>query len=208
MGDALWFLWKKFLIFFGRLRISILPPMVYYAPENYLVTGDEKQLITKFIRRGDILLRKRFDYVDDWFLPGFFSHAAIYIGRGKIIHAIEKGVVKDNLLDFLHADAVVVLRHKHLTKEEINGIISKAMTAKGCQYDFSFNFGEYSRFSCTELVYFAFEKFLNIYPKKYLFKKLILPDDFFWDCNLDLVFASSIVSENGVHIKNRFKCFG
>jgi len=40
------------------------------------------------IKPGDLILRAYECYLDGLFIPGTYTHTGIYIGDGKVIHAV------------------------------------------------------------------------------------------------------------------------
>ena len=68
-----------------------------------------------------------------------YSHGAIYVGDGKIIHAISKGCSYINAIDFMRCDRICILRPKR-------GITAALKLAK------SFNIPMISVFGCLRIV--------------------------------------------------------
>ena len=58
------------------------------------------------------MLRGYDNYLDGYFIddPHGYSHGAIYVGDGKIIHAVAQGVSEIDVLDFMRCDRICVLR--------------------------------------------------------------------------------------------------
>jgi hypothetical protein len=91
---------------------------------------DIRQLISA--KPGDILVRGFKNYLDGYFIPGYFSHAGLYVGpvvekdkelvhrpRGKklfrpgeqmVVHALAEGVLMEDLIQFCRCDYLAVLR--------------------------------------------------------------------------------------------------
>jgi len=115
-------------------------------------------------------------------LPGFWTHAALFIGDGRfelerrglqshpyvakhwhevpeeggplglVIEAVAPRAWLNSLERCLQADHVLVLR-PGLGEEEIASGIAAAMGQLGKPYDFEFNCNNSSRLVCTELIY-------------------------------------------------------
>jgi hypothetical protein len=241
---------SAFLSWFGTLRgfwnrqggdqVKLSLPSGYLVenPPAYRIGGIQMQEILGAIEEGDILLRGYDGYVDGFmirhasvcskkgFQPGWFTHAAIYMGtlndedqksvpapfqqdpgyfkQGKnmVIHAMAKGVHCQDLLTFCRSDYLVVLR----MKPGLNGLEAKSVVADarrsalekiGKGYDFDASDTQtFSRFSCSELVYYCFRSVRDalkiepqphaLYPLSPLNKTLallkrvtIVPDDFY-----------------------------
>jgi hypothetical protein len=133
---------------------------------------------------GDILLCRADDKVTSALLPGFWAHAAIYIGdwsdlerlglarlaqvarhkwifekypsrHGYVVEAVAQGCRVHKLSYCLHADHVAVLRPR-LPDTEIRDALGEAFAHVGKPYDFEFDFNVSTRIVCTELVYRSF----------------------------------------------------
>jgi hypothetical protein len=88
---------EAFLRFFGDIklfqeqpRLFFIPDLIstilfgstlVYDPRSYLVKGTDMRRAMKDIQPGDILVRGFENYVDGNFIPGFFSHAGLYLGK-------------------------------------------------------------------------------------------------------------------------------
>ena len=134
---------------------------------------------------GDILLVRADEKLTAALLPGFWSHAAIYLGnrqdlaqcglqndplmsrfeeaaaddqeRGFVIEAVAPRLVVNPLERSLFGDHVLALR-PNVPAEMIGGALREAFAHLGKPYDFEFNFNVTNRIVCTELVYRAFHK--------------------------------------------------
>lgn len=122
----------KVLTIFGDIKVYKWPMFIIYAPRGYAVRGiDCREAITE-AQPGDLLLRGYVDYLDGYFIPGFFSHAGTYVGNlttddlveaegidaqalfepgpQMVIHAKAEGVLCEDLLDFCRTDRMAILR--------------------------------------------------------------------------------------------------
>lgn len=136
------------------------------------------------LRPGDVLLVRAEQKLTAALLPGFWAHAAIYLGTNEHLHglslelpppssfhpalqpgantplvveAIAPRVVINSLANSLYADHVLVLR-PNLSERLLAEAISESFTHLGKRYDFDFDFNASTRVVCTELVYRAFHK--------------------------------------------------
>lgn len=136
------------------------------------------------LQPGDILLVRADDKVTCALLPGFWAHAALYLGSpadllalgdagspavaralaamaaepsplGWVIEAIPRGVRLNPLPVCLRADHVAVLR-PGLPPAMLRQALADALGHLGKPYDFEFDFNVSSRLVCTELIYRAF----------------------------------------------------
>lgn len=136
------------------------------------------------LRPGDVLLMRAEQKLTSAVLPGFWAHAAIYLGEprdlealglcthphvqkhwphilegegpdGQVIEAIRPRTKLSPLEKSLHADHVVVLR-PNLVTQDVAAALAEAFGHLGKPYDFEFDFNVSSRIVCTELIYRSF----------------------------------------------------
>lgn len=259
-------LYERVLTVFGDIKVFRYPLFIVYDPGSYQVKGDDVREVLDVLQPGDVLLRSYSNYLDGRFIPGVFSHAAVYAGEltemdralagnrigdpeererarrevfrtGKqmVIHAMAEGVFIEDILTFSRCDQMAVLRlpesivlvnrnaapgidDGHLTAEErevqrrlrageavARGevaplIVAEALRNLGRSYDFRFNFTDFDRLSCSELVYFCYKAvngFIDVRPRAmkvlFFFQHHAIPPDAFLDASLQRVWASRSV---------------
>jgi hypothetical protein len=130
---------ERFLTIFGDIKIYKRPLFLVYDPGSYLVKGEDIREVIRVVRPGDILVRKYKNYLDGFFIPGYFSHVGFYLGpvneedvdlvpleRGKkqfhggdqmVMHALAEGVLIEDLLNFCRTDYLAVLRFPEKLKK-------------------------------------------------------------------------------------------
>ena len=130
---------------------------------------------------GDVLLVRAEHKLTGTLLPGFWAHAAIYVGSrrelralglefhphvqkhwpaipedggpfGQVIEAISPRAVISPLEKSLFADHVAVLR-PNVSLWDRTAALAEAFAHLGKPYDFEFDFNVTSRIVCTELIY-------------------------------------------------------
>jgi len=133
------------------------------------------------LQPGDVLLVRDDGRLTAAILPGFWTHAALFVGTrcdlevlglkthpyvvkhwhkipecagpmGLVIEALAPCVQLNPLEKCLRVDHLVVLRPT-LPASDIASAIGEAMGHLGKPYDFEFDFNNSSRVVCTELVY-------------------------------------------------------
>ena len=137
------------------------------------VTENVRKEISGLLKPGDIFVTRHDDALSNLFLPGFWPHVALYIGKES--ERAELGVVppegndqcmkeirfleakKDGVLfrppeDTLAIDAFMVIRPK-LEAKYLAEALTRAMSHEGKLYDFVFDFRKADRLACTEVVY-------------------------------------------------------
>jgi len=138
----------------------------------YKVKGEDVREILNTLKPGDILIRRYNHYISGLLIPGYFTHAAIYIGDNKIIHAVGEGVISEDIITFCRCDDVAIIRC--LNKDMIDYAINFAKHELGKGYDFNFNTDNPDEYYCTEFVYDAFQK-----PMMERSGAIILPDQMY-----------------------------
>lgn len=143
-------------------------------------------LVRNLIRPGDVFVNRKEHAITNYFLPGFWPHAAFYIGQtdqlqqmgmaehpngqprwrrllecdsncnGRVVEALKDGVRIRSLSSPFAADAISVIRPK-LPTEGIKEAITRALFHDGKPYDFDFDLTRSDRLVCTEVVYRSFE---------------------------------------------------
>jgi hypothetical protein len=145
------------------------------------ITPEVLSSLSKQLQPGDVLLMRNDSRLTAAIIPGFWSHAALYLsGRdalealglrqhphvarhwdelpkdpgpwGLVLEACFPCVHLTPLEKCLQVDHLVVLRSK-LPANEIATAIAEALGNLGKPYDFEFDFNNSSRVVCTELVY-------------------------------------------------------
>ena len=146
--------------------------------KNKSVDADIRQEIGDFLQPGDVIITRHAKALTNLFIPGFWPHAAYYIGRrdqvneGKVamaphigelwvddicvLESRKDGVRLRPLTDTLSVDKFVVLR-PDLDSDVIHQAISRALQHQGKMYNFDFDFFNSDRVVCTELVYRAYD---------------------------------------------------
>lgn len=200
----MWYkLWSKFLRMFGRIKIYPYPMWIIYNPRGYRMSDEDDKSVLDIIQTGDVLLRGYVNFLDTYFIPGYFSHAGLYVGKGEVLHAMQDGVFAEGLMRFLRCDYLVILRPK-LTEEEIETVVERAKTLIGTPYDFALDFDNNDRMCCTEFIMAAFQEYKSELRMTYNVKKVLFsnyyyryvePDYMLRYLGFDIVFVNSYAKE-------------
>jgi hypothetical protein len=190
---------KKFLLITSKIKVFRSPLFIIYDPDDYLISDEDYTNFCKLLKPGDIVLRSFKHYLIGKIIPGFYSHAGIYIGDNTIIHAIGKtGITEISTYDFAKCDALAIIRPK-TTAKNIKKAIKYAKNQLSKSYDFWFDFESEKSYSCTELVYWCYENVIDTKPivLKKLFgtinHKIIRPDQFLYDKKCTVIWESNSV---------------
>ena len=160
---------------------------VYIVPHPvHVLTPQVLADLRPQLQPGDVLLCRAEGKLTAALVPGFWSHAAIYLGSrgelealnvrehphaaarwqeipedsgllGCVIEGVAPRVRICPLETSLHADHLVVLR-PNVSREEVAAALGEAFGHLGKPYDFEFDFNVSSRIVCTELVYRCYHR--------------------------------------------------
>ncbi len=145
-----------------------------------------RQQLAALLQPGDVFVTRKEHAMTNYFLPGFWPHAALYLGSPemlaemginehehvrprwarllagdthetrRVLEAMKDGVQIRSLDSPLSSDAVLVLRPR-LTASEIAQSLARGLFHEGKPYDFDFDFSRSDRLVCTEVVYRSYE---------------------------------------------------
>jgi permuted papain-like amidase YaeF/Yiix C92 family enzyme len=113
------------------------------------------------VRPGDVFVVRKEYAATNYFLPGYWPHAALLVREVSavshpVLEAMKDGVRLRPIDSPLASDSVVVLRPR-LAVEEIATALDRALSHEGKPYDFDFDFSRSDRMVCTEVVYRAYD---------------------------------------------------
>ncbi|OGW39758.1 MAG: Poxvirus G6 [Nitrospirae bacterium GWC2_56_14] len=153
------------------------------------------------LRAGDILLEKTPFRLTDKLIPGYWGHAAVWIGsetelkelgiwgnplvaryhdeirEGRlVVEALRSGVEMNSLDHFLNIDSIGVLRKTDLSREARANTIIQALRQVGKPYDFNFDVESKGRVYCSKLVYLSYSD-IDWPTKRSLGRTTFTPDD-------------------------------
>jgi hypothetical protein len=155
--------------------------------EAPLVAADQVRALRARLKPGDILLERRNWYLSNAFLPGFWPHAALYVGTPDDLRRLgvaDRPEVRARLESFRAPAADgepctviesvsegvifnslthsmhadhVAVLRPRLPTSRVAEAIVRAFSHQGKPYDFEFDFFTSDKIVCTELVYRAYE---------------------------------------------------
>jgi len=142
--------------------------------------------LTPLLEPGDVLITRKDHALTNYFLPGYWPHAALYLGTAeqldglglaehanlkprwrrlldcdphqprRVVEALKDGVWIRSTASPFASDALLVLRPR-LASAEIAAAIARGLFHEGKPYDFDFDFTRSDRLVCTEVVYRSYE---------------------------------------------------
>ena len=117
---------------------------VRFSTKYGRLSGDRFEVLVKYLRPGNTLLYTDHARLTSYFIPGKWSHAAIYAGDGKVVEMVTSGWRTSHLFDLCReADEILVLG--------TSLSLARAYEAKGIKYDYEFEHGDRELY-CSELV--------------------------------------------------------
>jgi uncharacterized protein YycO len=153
------------------------------------------------LQAGDILLEKTPFRLTDKLIPGYWGHAAVWIGgetelkelglwdhplvvqyRGEInsgrqvVEALRSGVEMNTIEHFMNIDSIGIMRKTSASREERARIVIQALRQVGKPYDFNFDVESKERVYCSKLVYLSYSG-INWSTKKSIGRTTFTPDD-------------------------------
>jgi uncharacterized protein YycO len=153
------------------------------------------------LKAGDILLEKTPFRLTDKLIPGYWGHAAVWIGsedelkelgiwgnpvvaryrdeirEGRlVVEALRSGVEMNTLTHFLNIDSIGILRKPDLSREARANAIIQALRQVGKPYDFNFDVESKERVYCSKLVYLTYSG-IDWPTKRSLGRTTFTPDD-------------------------------
>ncbi|MGC6465394.1 MAG: YiiX/YebB-like N1pC/P60 family cysteine hydrolase [Akkermansiaceae bacterium] len=154
----------------GSAIAEMKQPLVKPPGSGKRVTSSIQQSVCGLLNPGDVFITRHDDAMSNLFLPGYWPHAALYLGTNEqrqfldlptlessiqFLEAKKDGVKYRPLEETLAVDAFVVLRPK-INSGHLREALTRAMTHEGKLYDFIFDFRKADRLVCTEVVYRAY----------------------------------------------------
>ena len=161
----------------GRLVAELI------LPRAKKVTKQERQQLRDILQPGDIFVTRHRRALTNLFLPGFWPHAALYVGyeddrqalgvkadakhlrywqgNNCTFEALKDGVRFRPLQETLNVDAFVVLR-PNLSQNHIAQALARVVPHAGKGYNFDFDFFRSDQLVCTEVIYRAYDGINNI----------------------------------------------
>jgi len=145
---------------------------------NKRVTPNIQTKLANLLQPGDVIITRHDFVASNLFLPGYWPHAALYIGseadrktlgieldesisnrwKGDIrtLEAQKDGVLFRPLNETLNVDELIIIR-PNLSKEQLSTGLTRVCQHEGKGYNFDFDFSSSNKLVCTEVVFRAFD---------------------------------------------------
>lgn len=126
-----------------------------HPPEPQTTFEDAEQVLSLMLP-GDVLLSREKWHFTNLFIPGYWSHAALFGGENEVVEAVAPRVRRQHFFDWvLRKHSWCVLR----VKESYNGQLAfdYAWSTIKAAYDYNFSL-QNDRLYCSEMVWLALNK--------------------------------------------------
>ena len=177
---------------FGRAMYGLQKLAGTLVADKYLRLGHQPALppaiateVQGLLLPGDVLVVRKEYALSNYFLPGYWPHAALFLGSAPEVQQLEGadqetlkphwarleemtsggGIVMESMRDGVHlrplsspfgSDSIVVMRPQ-LAPSDVAEALTRSLFHHGKPYDFNFDFSRSDRLVCTEVVYRAFD---------------------------------------------------
>lgn len=147
-------------------------------PAEKRVSAELRNRMLKLLEPGDILITRHDTALTNLFLPGFWPHAALFVGNEHqrnqmqvqidperckrwsgdacVLEALKDGVRFRPISQTLAVDNFVVIR-PNLGRDKIANAIERVCLHEGKLYNFDFDFFSSDRLVCSEVIYRAYD---------------------------------------------------
>jgi hypothetical protein len=182
----------------GRAMYGLQKLIGCIASELRMRPGHRPQLpsavrsqLAAIAQPGDVFITRKEYAVTNYFLPGYWPHASLYLGQpqdlvrmgldthdnvrprwdrllscsssepGRVLESLKDGVRIRSVDSPFSSDALIVLRPR-LAADDIAVGLARGMFHEGKPYDFNFDFSRSDRLVCTEVVYRSYDGIGNM----------------------------------------------
>lgn len=169
-----------------RLLLQIAYPITRFIGKIHLPWSQKKlksnhyRKVVSLLQPGDVLLLRTDGEIANMFIPGYWTHAAMFCGGDYVVEAVGEGVLNTDMLDtILTRDAVMICRPSFATEEQRCDAAEWAKAQIGKGYDLFFNPNN-DAFYCSELIWLAYERTMGAIPftlRQTLGVDTVVPED-------------------------------
>ena len=177
---------------FGRAMYGLQKLAGTLVADRYLRLGHQPALpssiakeFREMLQPGDVLVVRKEYALTNYFLPGYWPHAALFLGTTAALRRLDGvdqetlkphwarldeissggDIVMESMRDGVRlrplsspfgSDSIVVMRPQ-LAPREVSLALTRCLSHQGKPYDFNFDFSRSDRLVCTEVIYRAFD---------------------------------------------------
>lgn len=155
-------------------------------PHSPHIPEEIQKELEELMKSGDVFITRKEFAMTNYFLPGYWPHAVLYLGNEeemkamkiphhpriksrwedfksmdtknnkRVLEALKDGVHIRSMESPYFNDNLCIIRPK-LTSEEIAKAFKRGIQHEGKSYDFDFDFNRSDRLVCTEVVYRTYD---------------------------------------------------
>lgn len=173
---------KPFVDFFGGIRIYWCG-IVLWGDSMMDMKGPDMRKVLETAKKGDLILRRFDNYLSSFFISGTYSHIGLYVGDNFVIHVGKDGIMKEDILTFIRADRVAIVRPVDVSTIEPAVAEAYEQLALGVEYDYIFDTNSPEKFYCSEFTDYCYGQLL----KHTVSDDIVYPDDYLKSSGFQLV---------------------
>ena len=175
--------------------LKMLFPLFVWIGDKHMpftrkkITGKHYYALRDQITPGSIILTRTQGELTTILIPGYWTHAAIYVGIvdgvETVVEAVGSGVRKVDLVSFLTSKDDIAVMVPCFCGNDVMQLAAKsclAQVGKDYDYEFDWEMGNQKAFYCAELPYWGYLQNLHDMPfelKDTLGEPTIKPDDYY-----------------------------
>jgi uncharacterized protein YycO len=156
----------------------------------YGVTAEDLKLVVEHAKPGMIILTRTNHQLSNFFIPGYYKHAAMKIFKSKIIEATGDGVARASISKLLNTkDSFVLLKPKFTDELHMMEAARASKLYEGRPYDYAFSARNFSIY-CSELIRLSYKDVgvrTNAIVSEAYGKKMLYPNSFMVDGQWEVV---------------------
>ena len=111
----------------GSRAVSNISTIPNHVPQIPTSIGDQ---VIGILRAGDVIVTRKENALTNYFLPGYWPHAALYVGKQRVIEALKDGVRERGMDSPLGNDALAIIRPR-LSESSVQQGITRARAHVG-----------------------------------------------------------------------------
>jgi hypothetical protein len=129
-----------------------------YKADDKLVTDDIRNAIGEFLEPGDVIVSRHAVALTNLFIPGFWPHAAFYVGTPEQRNALGVSVPDDKRALWTGQVCTLEALKDGVRLRPLSSTLSeRGVVHEGKMYNFDFDFFSSDRLVCTEVVYRSYD---------------------------------------------------
>ena len=149
------------LVWARRFILKTAHPILAWAASRHRVPLMTAEFVDKAfasVMPGDVLVTRIEGNLANHLIPGFYTHAAMYLGKNLVIESTGEGVKTKHLAKFLFdKDRVAILRPLFADPTQMAHACDVAKGLEGDPYDYDFT-GDNRAWYCSEIIWYSYDQ--------------------------------------------------